>query len=144
MAPNHLPNKCHVSTNDSSKSSATHHCCTLCHLPRHSSHVIVWSPRQMLTSSVPRVTLPVVTRVTFGLAQLCAKNSKSACHVSLPGAATCHLYGPATFHLYRPAMSAYGHATLASVRNVWTAQSANFCLFDFSDRIRYLLHTDSI
>jgi hypothetical protein len=109
----------------------------LCLLPRHSFHIIVRSPHQMLTSSVPRVTLPVVTRVTSALVHPYAKMSKTACHVSLPEASTCHLYGPATCRLYE-------HATLASVRTVWTAQSAIFCLFDFSDRMRYLLHTDSV
>jgi hypothetical protein len=54
----------------------------LCHLPHHPCHVIIWSPRHMLTSSVPRVTLLVVTRVTLGLAQLYAQKSKSP--------ATCH------------------------------------------------------
>jgi hypothetical protein len=47
------------------------------------------------------------------------QKSKSACHMSLPEAATCHLYGPATCHLY-------GHATSASVRTVRTAQSTIF------------------
>jgi hypothetical protein len=82
---------------------------------------------------MPHVTLPVVTRVTFGLAQLCPKKSKTACHVSLPGDAMCHRpesqyhpYGPATCRLYEHSMSVYGHATSASVWTVRTAQSANF------------------
>jgi hypothetical protein len=47
---------CHLATSALSYGSVT------CHVIP--CHVIVWSPRQMLTSSVPRVTLPVVTRVT--------------------------------------------------------------------------------
>jgi hypothetical protein len=54
------------------------------------------------------------------------------------------LYGPATCHCMDLPCVLYGLATSASVRTVRTAQSANFCLFDFSDRMRYLLHTDSV
>jgi hypothetical protein len=39
-------------------------------------------------------------------------------HQPQPGATMCHLYGPS--------MSAYGHATSASVQTVRTAQSAIF------------------
>jgi hypothetical protein len=98
----------------------------LCHLPHHLCHVIIQSPHHMMTSSVPRVSLSVATCVTFGLAQLCTKKSKYVYHMSLPGATTCHLYKPAMCHMYGPATSAYGHATLASVRTVWTAQSTIF------------------
>jgi hypothetical protein len=87
--------------------------------PRQLSVLPCHLPRQPLTSPVPRVTLPVVTRVTSGLVQLYAQMSKYACHVSLPGVAMCPLYGPATCH-------PYGHATSASVHTVRIAQSAIF------------------
>jgi hypothetical protein len=73
----------------------------MCHvtLPlvnRRLAHVIVRFPRQMLTSSVPRVTHPVVTRVTSRLVKLCAKNPKlhdTWHHLEPP----CVLYGHATY-----------------------------------------------
>jgi hypothetical protein len=61
-------------------------------MPRHPCHVIL--PRQLLTSPVPRVTLPVVTRVTSGLVQRTPKvpNLPDTCHsLELPRV----LYGPA-------------------------------------------------
>jgi hypothetical protein len=47
-------------------------------LPYALSLAMSFEPCQMLTSSVPCVTLPVVTCVTFELAQLCTKKSKSS------------------------------------------------------------------
>ena len=50
-------------------------------MPHHhhiGSRTVQSSPRHPLTSSVPCVTLLVVTRVTLGLVQLRAKNAKSA------------------------------------------------------------------
>ena len=54
------------------------------------------------------------------------------------------LYGPAMCPVRACHVSLYGHAMSASVRTVRTAQSANFCLFEFLDRMRYLLHTNSV
>ena len=80
---------------------------------------------------VPRVTHPVVTRVTSELVKLCAKKSKIVWHVESPGAATCPVW---TCHVrtVRPATWQY---SLPSQHQI-------FCLFDFSDRTRYLLHMD--
>jgi hypothetical protein len=54
---------------------------TMCHSVIMTCHPTVRSINfhvTRATSSVPHVTLPVVTRVTFGLAQPCAKSAKSA------------------------------------------------------------------
>ena len=62
-------------------------------LPRHrpyfhlSSHVSAQSAVDVI---LPRVTLPVVTRVTSALVHPYAQMFKSYCHVSLLGSAMCH------------------------------------------------------
>jgi hypothetical protein len=83
-------------------------------------HVISPSslPHQLLTSSVPHVTLIVVTRVTPALVHLYAKSSCHAlphvvtrgCHMSSSGADMCH-FQEMPRHL---------------VRTVWTIQSSPF------------------
>jgi hypothetical protein len=146
------PNNCHVSTDDSSMPTNHKPTCVTCQFIQIICHASLsyalstamsLEPRHLLTSSMPRVTLSVVTCVTFGLAQLCAKKSKFVCHVSLPRATTCPIQTCHVSCMDLPRVL-YGLATSVSVQTVRTAQSTNFCLFDFSDRMRYLLHTDSV
>jgi hypothetical protein len=79
------PHNCHVSTDDSSmptnhKPTRVASVVTPRHLSSQPATSLVVCPviRHPLTSSVPCVTLPVVTRVTLGLVQPYAKNAKSA------------------------------------------------------------------
>jgi hypothetical protein len=73
-----------------------------CHLSNCHRHCPVILPRQLLTSSVPRVTLTVVTCVTPGLVQLSAlyiQIMPATCHLlELPHVSPLglprHLYGP--------------------------------------------------
>jgi hypothetical protein len=62
---------------------------TLSSVPHHLSYTQSSLPCHLMMSSMPHVTLPVVTRVTPGLVQVRAKNAKSTCHMSRSGATTC-------------------------------------------------------
>jgi hypothetical protein len=105
-------------------------------------------PRHLLTSPVPRVTLSVVTRVTSGYIQSYTKSTKSACHVSLPGAATCHCTDLPHVTVRTCHISIRIECTdLPHQRpyRLYRLHSQHFfCLFDLSDRTRYILHTDLV
>jgi hypothetical protein len=101
--------------------------------------------RQPATSAadvtLPRVTLSVVTRVTSVLVQLYLCTLESSCHVLHPGAAMCR-------HPMLPCVTFWSHHVSCTdvPRGLYRLYSHPFffCLFDFSDRMRYLLHTDSV
>jgi hypothetical protein len=69
--------------------------------------------------------------------------AKSACHVSPPRAATCHLLGfPCQLYGRTACTVSMPRGTIWTVRTVQS--SPFFCLFAFSDRTRYLLHTEPV
>ena len=95
------------------------------------AHVIVRSPRQCWRHHVPRVTHPVLTRVTSELVKLCAKKSKTVWHMASPGATTCPIR---TCHVstVRPATWQYG---LPSQHQIFA------CLARRTDRDNFSIRT---